>query len=486
MSRFAATSHRFAAPTLGAVSSTTLTPPIAEIAPQAIPADVRPVGRSAPEPVRIGDRARFRILCASHGVIDVFPIFFSTLAWALRERLSLTSWQFTCIFMMTPIFSGLTQPLFAWLTDKHNTRVCGPIGLALGALCIASIGFAQNFWQLAVLQAFGVMATGMYHPIGTALAGQIGTRFLRNGRGQAIGIFIASGMLGQSLGPRIAAGINSINGGTGMPWLIVLIPPALVMAAILHAFTRKMSHRHGNHHEMRAAFSHAESRRRWGVIAVLTSQNALRFTTNVGMFVMFNVWAKSKLLTTEFATDAARAAHASNLTGLLSSALTVGMGITVILGGRLVKPGRERMPLFWCSILGAIGTASIGFLGDWCVGYTGSTAWWALFPMYLAGVVSSMGFFATFPMATSLAQRLQPGHTGLVTSLMMGIGWGISAVAAPLAQVFFGGVSMDHAPELATSRINMGFYGFAALLLVAGALTLFLPRDLVKKAAEHH
>lgn len=419
-------------------------------------------------------------------MIDIFPIFFTTLAWALRERLDLTKGQFMLLFVFTPIFSGLTQPVFAWLTDKHDTRLCGPVGLVVGAVCIASIGFAQNFWQLAVLQAVGVMATGMYHPISTALAGQVGTRFLRNGRGQAIGLFIACGMIGQSFGPRIASSINSINGGTGMPWLVVLIPPALIMAVIMHAFTRRVSHRHGNHHEMRAGFSHAESRRRWGVIAVLTVQNALRFTTNVGMFVMFNVWAMSKLLGETFATNEARAAKASDLTGVLSSALTVGMAITVVLGGRLVKPGKERMPLFVCSILGAIGTASIGYLGDWTVASTGSTAWWTLFPMYIAGVVSAMGFFATFPMATALAQRLQPGHTGLVTSLMMGIGWGISASAAPLAQVFFGGVAMEDAPMLTASRINMGFLGFAGLLLVAGALTALLPRDLIKKAADYH
>ncbi len=51
------------------------------------------------------------------------------------------------------------------------------MGLAIGALCIGSIGLAQNFWQLIALQIVGVIGAGMYHPISTALAGREG-RFL--------------------------------------------------------------------------------------------------------------------------------------------------------------------------------------------------------------------------------------------------------------------------------------------------------------------
>lgn len=467
--------------------TSTLNPPVA--AAESLPApvtDAPGTQTSAPAHAGPSDRTRFNVLCASHAVIDIFPIFFTTLAWALQDRLGLTNAQYAWLFIATPIFSGLTQPLFAWLTDKHDTRLCGPIGMVVGATCIASIGLAQNFWQLAVLQAIGVMATGMYHPITTAVAGQIGTRFLHNGRGQAIGLFIAAGMVGQACGPRIAAWINHFNGGTGMPWLVVLIPPSILAAGVLHAYTRRLPHRHANHHELRASVSRAESRRRWRVICLLTAQNSLRFTTNVGLFAMFNVWAMSKLLATPFESETARAAAASALTSELASGLTIGMGLTVVLGGRIVRRGAERTPLFLYSILGAIGCASMGYLGDWAVTAAGRPVWWALIPMHLAGWLSTMGFFATFPIATSLAQRLQPGHTGVVTSLMMGVGWGISAAAAPAAVLFFGNVPLALAPTLEPWRINMGFLGFAALLLVAGALTLFVPKDLVEKAAEHH
>ncbi len=448
------------------------------------------VGRVAPAVIRApmaGVGQRYAFLGFTHLWIDIFPILFSALLWPLRERLDLTSWQVTAIIMATPIFSGGLQPIFAWLTDRLDTRLCGPLGLAIGGVCCGSIGLAQSFWQLIALQIVGVIATGMYHPIATAVAGQSGGRLFRNGRAQAIGIFIACGMVGHALGAEVGPIINSLDGGRGMPYLAWLIPPTLLLAIVMHLLLRSAPHRHDNHREIHGALRPEERRRRWRVIALLASQNALRFITNVGVLVvMINVWAKSKKVgEMPGATDLELSAASATLVGHLSVALTVGMGVGVVLTGRLVRQGREKGPLIWLSVLGAAALFAVGPLGDfmWSVG---GGAWWSLIPTYLCLAATAMGFFATFPIATSLAQRLLPGHTGLVTSLMMGAGWAISASSALLAPVFFGLVAVDAAPWLEPWRINMGFVGFGVLLLLAGGLAALIPRDLVDAAAEHH
>ena len=451
------------------------------------------VGRVPPVAIgRSAVAARFGTLVTSHAVIDVFPILITSLLWPLQSRLGLLPWQVTAILMISPIFSGTLQPVAAWLTDKYDTRLCGPLGLALGATCIGSIGLAQSFWQLIALQIVGVISTGMYHPISTALAGQSGARLLGNGRAQAIGVFIAAGMVGGVTGAWVGPKINQIYGMERLMWLI---PPALLVAVLMHLVLRHARHRHDNHHELRASFDRAESRLRWRVVAILAGQNALRFTTNVGLIaVMFNVWAKSKVL--HGAAEGAGVApgsllgdrsvdvSASVLVGHLSIAMTIGMGIGVLLIGRLVKAGRERGPLMYLSVIGAVFTAMLGNVGDAMHAEHGMT-FLSMLPMYVCAALPPMGFFATFPIATSLAQRLQPGHTGFVTSLMMGAGWGFAAISAPLAVVFFGWVSITNAPALDAWRINLGFYGFAALLLVAGLSTLLIPKDLVARAAEH-
>ncbi len=428
-------------------------------------------------------RARYWTLNTSHALIDIFPIFFVTLMLPLRRNLELADWQVTFIYMATPIFSGLCQPLLAWLSDKHDTRLTGPVGLAMGGVCIASIGFATDFWQLIALQIIGVVGTGMYHPIATATAAQLGAKTLRNGRAQAIGIFIACGMIGQTLGSVFAPRINEHFGSMKpLAWLMI---PAIIMAFVIHRFVGKTKHRHDNHAEISASLGPEASKRRWRAVGVLTLQNCLRFTANVGMFVMFNTWALGHITRYELAGAKDPEDVAAVAAGLMGGAMTVGMGLSVTAVGRFVKRGKERAPLAFLSVIGAVAMASIGYVGDAAVGDS-QLGVVVMLPMLVCVSMSAIGFFGTFPIATSLAQRLQPGHTSLVTSLMMGVGWGTAALHALIAPVFFGFVAINSAHLLPEWRINIGFVGFASLLLVAGALTIFIPKDLVEKAAQHH
>lgn len=415
---------------------------------------------------------RFWALNASHAVIDVFPIFVTSLMLVLENRLSLSAAQVGVLYMITPIFSGSLQPFFAWLTDKYDTRICAPFGLALGATCLCSIGLAQNFWQVVVLIMLGVIGTGMYHPTGAALAGQLGGRALRHGRAWALALFFAAGMVGQAIGPIVCTRINYLFGLEHLLWLV---PPSLVVAVGLHLVVRRAGHRHDNHRELHAAIPPDEARARWWAVSLLMTQNCLRFIVNIGMLVMFNVWAASVITT-----DPARAA---NLSGNLAAAMTVGMGVTGLFVGRMVRPGREKSPLVSLSIVGAIFVAVSG-----AAGYAGvdmaNGAWWALWPMYVVVALTALGYGATIPMSIALAQRLLPGRTGLASSLMMGLGWSVSALAPVIAPLFLGGVSIKEAPSLPHWRIDVAFVCFGALLLVAGALAAAMPGALLRKIAD--
>lgn len=439
---------------------------------------VIPAGVLSGELVR--DRAaaaRYWMLNASHSVIDIFPIFLTSLMIALQDRLELSGWQVTWVYMATPIFSGGIQPIFAWLGDKYDTRIAGPLGLALGAVCISSIGLAQNFWQLVALQIVGVIGTGMYHPAMAALAGQIGGRAFRHGRGFAVSLFIASGMLGQSIGPIISTRMNDLFGMGSLVWMI---PVGLVASVILYRITRTVGHRHANHHEMRARISIVEVRARRWVVGLLATQNALRFTTNIGLFVLFNYWAKSKL------SGVSQAASASNINGNLSAAMTVGMGLSAIIAGRMIRPGSEKWPFAWSALIGAIAVGAMGWIGDWGWSMRADGHVWGMWPVYFAACCTAIGFFATIPASVGLAQRLLPGHTAIASALMMGVGWVVSSISEPLARlVFLGGVPLDRAAELSPARLNSAFVWFAALLVIAACLSAAMPRSVLRRAARH-
>ncbi len=416
-------------------------------------------------------RRRFWGLNLSHAVIDIFPIFTTTMMLVLEDRLHLTAKQIGVVYMITPIFSGGLQPFFAWLTDRYDTRVCAPLGLLLGAACLSSMGLAQNFWQLCALIIVGVIGTGMYHPIGAALAGQIGGR-AHLGRGWALALFFAAGMVGQALGPIISSRINAAYGLTHLLWLV---PPSAVVAVGLFFLLRRVPHRHDNHREMTGLIAREERSARWVAVWLLGLQNCLRFIVNIGALVMFNVWAASKIPTSP--------ALAAKLSGNLAAAMTVGMGVFGLLVGRYVRQGDEKKCLIVVSLVGAVFMGALSAVGDWGVSTAGG-AWWGYWPAYLMACLCAIGFGSTIPLSISLAQRLLPGNTGLASSLMMGAGWAVSALAPVIAPVFLG-ASIKEAPGLPAWRIDVAFACFGALLLGSAALTSMMSGKTLRGVADH-
>ncbi len=430
------------------------------------PASVAAMAVSEPQ-WRGQARRRFWYLNASHAVIDIFPIFTTTLMLVLEDRLRLTAGQISAVYMLTPIFSGSLQPFFAWLTDRFDTRICAPLGLLLGASCLSAMGLAQNFWQLCALIIVGVIGTGMYHPIGAALAGQIGGR-AHLGRAWALALFFAAGMVGQALGPIISSRINAAFGLTHLLWLV---PPSAAVAVGLFFLLRRVPHRHDNHREVTAALPREERSARWTAVWLLGLQNCLRFIVNIGALVMFNVWAASKI--------PASPALAAKLSGNLAAAMTVGMGVFGLLVGRYVKPGREKVCLVGVSLAGALSMGTLSMVGNWGVG--AGLGYW---PAYGMAVLCAIGFGATIPLSISMAQRLLPGNTGLASSLMMGAGWAVSALAPVIAPVFLG-ASIKAAPSLPAGRIDAAFMWFASLLLGSALLSAMMSGKTLRAIADH-
>lgn len=237
------------------------------------PHAAEPSASVAPRPVETARSLRGAwLLVVTHALVDVFPMAIVSLMIVLTDRLGLSAGQETVVWIVTPIFSGLFQPLFAWLGDRYDTRLAGPLGLAVAAVCISSIGFAQSFGQLLALQIVGVIGVGMYHPAAASVAGQMGSSAAR-GRAFAMSVFIAAGMVGHTLGPVIATRVNAWWGMGHLAWLI---PPSLVLALLLYGAVRHVPHRPHDHHVLRATLRPAEVRLRWLAAILLTVQGALR------------------------------------------------------------------------------------------------------------------------------------------------------------------------------------------------------------------
>lgn len=413
------------------------------------------------------DRApvRYWTVVVAHFIVDLYPMFIVSLVATLQMRLALTETQAALVISINGVISGVSQPIFAWIGDKLNTRLFGALGLAVAAVAISSIGFAQTYTQLLLLQILGMAGVGVFHPVSSALAGRLGRdTFHRDGatrsaRGVGLAVFFAAGVgAGGFLGPLIATRVSAqqIFDVDGMKLLGFMAVPGLLGAAAMWMATRRVPHRtsaSGSRADEALSAVATESQR-WFAVGVLFVSNTLRFTTNLGLLYLFKRWAELQVASS----TANEAASVSNLHGNVIAVGQVGMGVSALILGRWVAHGHERRAMILSGILAApliVIMPGLGVPG-----------------MLLASGLVAFGYFGVIPTSLSLAQRLLPHATGMTGGILMGSGWAISALGPILAERVAQSAGLD-----------VAFGVFGGLLATAGFVSLLLSPRLIRAAA---
>lgn len=395
---------------------------------------------------------RFWVVVGCHTAVDLYAAFVLALAVSLQARLSLTELQMTTLFVINGVVSGVSQPLFAWLTDKLDTRLCAPAGLLIAAAALCSIGYADTFEQLIALHIVGTTGVGMFHPVGAALTGQLG-RGMAMGRSMAVTLFFTAGMVGSVIGPLVATRMNAQFGMRSLVWLIA---PAALFALVTHLSSRRVAHRHSLVTE-KAVESPEQRRVRVGAVRTLFVAAVLRFGVNNALFFLLALWCKARIVG-----DATRA---SSLTGVMFAVTSVGMGVAAMTAGRRVRAGHEKRTMVVLPLMAAPFIAMMGWVDP-----TSPAGAWVLGGLAFA---TAAGYASAAPLAISVAQRLMPGSTGMASSLMMGGAWAISAVFPYMTNwaMGFGG-------------LKAGYALMGAVLAVNGLLSMRLPSRLLRETAD--
>jgi len=447
------------------------------------PVAVQPESPAADAPVALPDRpievappaiprakAAYWTVFGSHFILDLYPFFLFALAASLQARLELSEAQIALVLAINPLVSGVSQPLFAWLGDKHDTRAFGPLGIVAACVCISLIGFADSLWQLLALAIVGMAGVGVYHPISSAVAGRLGTQVMgkvgwaRSGAGLGLALFFTAGMLGGFAGPLIASRINQ---RFGAEWLAVMIAPGLLTALVMWVMVRKVSHRTASP-EKRSREEKAAARReailhetatdaaRWFAVGLLFVSNALRFTVNTSLYYLYKLWGQAGW--------AGQPDVASARTSDLIAATTLGMAATGLLFGSMTRAGREKWPIV---LTGLAGVPVILLMPE--AGYH-----W----MLALAFCSSLSHFASIPSAISAAQRLLPHATGLAGAMLMGCGWVTSVGGLFLCKWL-----LDPEDGLGYG-LEVGFWVVAGFSTLAGLVALPLSSRLLRESAQ--
>lgn len=431
----------------------------------------RAEARSQTVPARI---RRAAATTGAHTIVDFFSFVLISLMPLLSVRLDLDKPEKAMVIGLGSVTSGLIQPIVAVLSDRHDSRLLGTLGMLVAVVAISSLGLVQNYWQLLAIQAIGAAGIGAFHPIAAAtigsLAGKKRTRF--------VSIFFLAGMVGGVLGntmaPRYVAFMSRVNAGPdgpdtqaglhGLLWLMVLGGAGVILLSwAIHG----VSHRPHDARDVHARLSGEERTQRWGAVALLFVGNVIRFCTNMALVYITIEWTTQLAAQRHVgATVEQIGLFASEMNGQLQAAQQVGMGIGGLTLGLLLAPRFEK--LVFC-VFPFFGAAAIVLIPQ----AEARSEQWVMPMAFLATAVAGFGFGSVVPVSIALAQRLLPHRTSLASGLMMGGGWSI-AVLGP----HFAGFVQEH------WSLRTAFYATAVLLATAGVLALALPNKLILQTGE--
>lgn len=375
-----------------------------------------------------------------HYVVDTYSSVIPPLIGVVQQDFNMQPAGVALLLGVGAIFSGLSQPLFAWISDLTGTRIYGPLGILLAALGIGLVGFSLNVSILFAVYAIGMIGVGMFHPIATAKIGAIAG----NDRSFAISLFFIFGMAGfftgSLLGPVLSTGEGDLR---NLAWLIL---PGIAMAIFLQVNINRPD-----------AFSHPDGGQPsilfrdydWLSIGLLYASAVFRFFVNMAIIYLIVRWVEQDVAKMNPEWSMNRVAdHSAPIAGIANAWMFVGQGLSGLLAGTMIPTGKEKRALIWTPILFAPFIMLLAFVPPGVVGF-------------IACFFGGVGFAAMTPITISVGQRLMPGHTRLASGLMLGGAWTIAALGPRAAEFLI------HQFDLTTSIIVTGIVlSFAGLSVI--------------------
>ena len=419
------------------------------------PSEIDAAGPGMTEPIsRV--RTRLGMVLVSHGSVDFYAQMFPPLLAVLESRCNLTSAQSATLLGLGPLASGVSQPVAAWLSDRLDSRLFGPLGLVVGAVSLSLIGLADDFRTILVFYVIGIIGTGVYHPIGASSIGHLGEQMIgRHGsrRANALSLFFVAGMIGGIAGATYVPKLVSYEHGSRLLYFAMI--PGLAIAIALQRAIRRVPHRQFGHKSVR--FEPDDARKRWFNVGLLYVSAAMRFTVNIALFYLVVRWAQSLVAEAhpDWATERVNKG-ASQINGTINGAVIVGMLIGGLSAGWLIRPGREKWPLVFAPLVGVPALALFPMAEVW--------AGRAL------AVLAGIGFAAMVPVTMSVAQRLLPHRTSLASGLMLGGAWSMA---------FLGPIGAQYCLEDLKLSLETTFGIVAGLLATAGLVCTGISKGLL-------
>jgi FSR family fosmidomycin resistance protein-like MFS transporter len=365
----------------------------------------------------------------AHFSVDVYSGMLPLILLLLTDPLRMTYAQVGLVSMSFTLTSSLSQPLFGWLGDRFGHRGLTIAAVATIAMTVGAMRFVNEYAWLIVLALIAGLGSGAFHPQGATLAAHAP----RELRGRAASIFMLGGNSGYALGPIFGTRAFALAGAF-LPVMLALVgvAQAALVGWIIPPQTRE------------------EAKPK-----IVTTTLARPFVASVaitlGVVIFLRSWIHSSV-TTYIPQAYKSLGFSPDAAGQILFNILLPVALGGLIGGTLSdKVGRRRILIL---STGLAGPALWGLLQT------------ANETSFLIAPLLGLTLGASIPVTLVMAQSLIPRGMGM----MSGVVFGFTFIAGGIG-VAINGLLADQIGIVPTMTFN------AALLIIAAALALFLPRD---------
>ena len=334
--------------------------------------------------------------CGGHFINDVYTGFLNPIMPFIAEQVKISMPVATIILSCSHIFSSLLQPFFGFFADNMKKRTLIFWGLIFTSVFISFAPASQNLISMILFIMLGSLGSSLFHPQSLGLI----SKYSKSDIVRNMGIFIACGTLGYSMGPLFSSFIAQYFGLNKMPYLALL---GVCWAVLMFAFVPKFSNEKTQklNIDFFKALKEILSNRKLNILNVIAMLKSL-MTTSCSILLPF-LW-KSQ-------------GYSKFQIGLaLFSFIFLG-GIASLLSPKLEhKIGTANV--FYFSMIATFPLAILFMLT------------YKNLPLLSFIIFAIMGFVTMFatPITMNLAQNILPQYKSIIGGFINGFSWGIVAI----------------------------------------------------------
>ncbi len=336
-----------------------------------------------------------------HFIGDFYSSFVNSLLPLFVKQFSLTLTQVGLIAGISRFFAFIVQPSVGYLADHYRTRFFVLGGPLLAIVFIPLVGIASGFLVILLVISLGSIGSSMFHP---TTAGMISPHSGRR-LGFSMSIFNTGGTLAFGVGPLFITYFVSTYGLRACPFTMII--GLAVMVVLFKIIPVPGGGQLGNLGFIRSIEEALGTV--WRSIMLIWVVMVLRAFVSQSFLIFVAV-----LYSTE--------GYSLMSIGTVVSLFTVAGAISGLLAGHLSDRIGYK-PIFY--LAHGFTTPSL-FLLLYLPGN------WVYLSVFLAGFFA----MATLPLGVAMAQEWAPKGRSMVSSLMMGLAFGLGGMMTTLTGTF--------------------------------------------------